>query len=119
MKRLLLLWLLLVALIPSSYSISVSPGAEGRDGADSIMERVRFFAPFYDGLVDDYRANLYVKGEVDVHRKNFLLRFIPSMFHLRKGERQYLIENFSDLHYSAPDLYDQKITASVGTVNKL
>ena len=87
--------------------------------ADSIMERVRFFAPFYDGLVNDYRANLYVKGEVDIERKNFLLRFLPSMFRLRKGERQYLIENSSDLHYCAPDLYDQKITASTGTVNKL
>lgn len=87
--------------------------------ADSIMERVRFFAPFYDGLVDDYRAQLYIKGEVDVHRKNFLIRFLPSMFHLRKGERQYLIENYSELHYSSPDLYDQKVSASVGTVGKL
>lgn len=136
MRSLLLLWFLLVVFPPSVFSSSaVSCGADGgrettvyevsqrkkrvASDADSIMERVLFFAPFYDGLVDDYHAQLYIKGEVDVHRKNILLRFVPSMFHLRKGERQYLIENCSELHYSAPDLYDQKISASIGTVNKL
>lgn len=119
MKR-LLLWLLFVAFFSQATFSQAAPRRAVWDGgADSIMERVRFFAPFYDGLVDDYRAKLYIKGEVDIHRKNFLLRFLPTMFRLRKGERQYLIENCSDLHYTAPDLYDQKISASVGTVNKL
>ena len=82
------------------------------------MERVRFFAPFYDGLVDGYKARLYIKGEIDVARKNILLRFVPHMFRLRKGERQYLVETMSDLNYTAPDLFDQKVKASVGTVRK-
>lgn len=97
------------------YSFSASRHTD----ADSLMERVRFFAPFYDGLIDEYKARLYLKGVIDVKRKNVFLRFLPSMFRLRKGERQYLVENSSDVNYRAPNLFDQKITASTGTVGKL
>lgn len=108
-----------VAVPPSDYLKSLSVLSRQQDArADSIMERVRFFAPFYDGLVDGYKARLYIKGEIDVARKNILLRFVPHMFRLRKGERQYLVETMSDLNYTAPDLFDQKVKASVGTVRK-
>ncbi len=131
-----LLWLFVVWLLHlpllKAVAVQVNPSAVSVDSveeqtpvtvrhndADSIMERVRFFAPFYDGLIDEYKAKLYVKGVMEVKRKNIFLRFLPSMFHLRKGERQYLIENSSDVNYRAPNLFDQKITASTGTVGKL
>lgn len=116
--------MLLVCLAGSGTGLHVwageSPVIHGytEHKADSIMERVRFFAPFYDGLVDGYKAHLYIKGEIDVRKKNALIRLLPSMFHLRKGERQYLVESSSDLHYTAPDIFDQKLKASVGTVKK-
>lgn len=86
--------------------------------ADSIMEKVIFFAPFYENLVDDYRAELYIKGKVNVRKKNHLLRFVPSMFRLRKGVREYMMETCNDLHFTAPDIYDQKVKASVGTASE-
>ena len=84
--------------------------------ADSIIERVMTFAPLYETIVSDYRANLYIKGKMDIQKKNFILRYVPSMFRLQKGVREYLLETYSDLHYTAPNIYDQKVIASQGTV---
>ena len=83
--------------------------------ADSIMKKVIFFAPFYESIIDDYRADLYIKGKVNLRKKNHILRFIPTMFRIRKGVREYMMETYSDLHFTAPDIYDQKVKASVGT----
>ncbi len=38
------------------------------------------------------------------------------MFRLQKGVREYLLETYSDLHYTAPNIYDQKVKAYQGTV---
>lgn len=86
--------------------------------ADSIMSKVIYFAPYYAGLVDEYKAELYIKGRMNVKKKNHIIRFLPSMFRLRKGVREYLIETYSDLHFTAPNIYDQKVKASVGTASE-
>lgn len=112
----LMLWLATLSVRAADPLVPVVPIE--RKLADSLMERVRFFSPFYDGLVDSYKAKLYIKGEIDIRRKNGLIRYLPSMFHPQKGERQYMIETYGDLHYTAPDIYDRKVTATVGTVKK-
>ena len=53
--------------------------------ADSIMRQVIFYAPLYESIVDRYDASLYIKGRVHIPKKNRLIRFIPSMFRMRKG----------------------------------
>ena len=53
---------------------------------------------------------------MDIQKKNFILRYVPSMFRLQKGVREYMLETYSDLHYTAPNIYDQKVKASQGTV---
>lgn len=75
-------------------------------------------APRYAGIVRDYHSDLYVKGRVYVRKKNLLVRFVPSMFRLKKGIKEYLVESYSDLHFTAPNIYDQKIKAVYGTVDK-
>lgn len=41
------------------------------------------------------------------------------MFRMKKGVREYMMETYSELHYTAPDIYDQKVKASVGTSSEL
>ena len=94
----------------------MNPYTHQEISADSIIERVMTFAPLYETIVSDYRANLYIKGRMDIQKKNFILRYVPSMFRLQKGVREYLLETYSDLHYTAPNIYDQKVKASQGTV---
>lgn len=74
---------------------------------------------FYERVVDEYKAELYIKGWANISKKNHLLRFIPSMFRMKKGVREYMMETYSELHYTAPDIYDQKVKASVGTSSEL
>ena len=98
-------------------NVVLDPQTKRPISADSILNNVMTFAPFYEKLVTDYRADLYIKGTMDIKRKNFILRYVPSMFRLQKGVRQYMVETYSDLHFTAPNIYDQKVKASVGTVH--
>ena len=86
--------------------------------ADSIMEKVVFFAPLYERIVDSYDAELYIKGKINIKKQNRLLRYIPTMFRIRKGVKEYLMETYNELSFTAPDIYDQKVTATMGTANE-
>ncbi len=83
--------------------------------SDSIMECIFRFAPFYSRIIDEYKADLYLKGRLKVHKRNRLIRYVPSMFRFEEGITDYLTESFSELHYTAPDIYDRKIKAISGT----
>lgn len=126
MKRLFSIWIAICCLFPVAWSagragvgeeIPPHPGADKRL-ADSIMERVIFFAPFYESIVESYKAELYIKGKVNVRKKNHLIRFLPSMFRVKRGVREYMMETYSDLNFTAPNIYDQKVKASVGTASE-
>ena len=56
--------------------------------ADSIMEKVIFFAPLYERIVDSYNAELYIKGKINIKKQNKLLRYIPTLFRIRKGVKE-------------------------------
>ncbi len=118
----IILTLLLSALVLAGQPLQAKRAAGSRDArqalADSIMDKVIFFAPFYEHIVDDYHASLYIKGKVHVRKQNKLVRYIPSMFRLRKGVDDYIMENYSELHYTAPNIYDQKVTAGMGTSSR-
>ena len=102
----------------TAHDYVMNPYTRQEISADSIIERVMTFAPLYETIVSDYRASLYIKGKMDIQKKNFILRYVPSMFRLQKGVREYLLETYSDLHYTAPNIYDQKVKAYQGTVRR-
>ena len=82
---------------------------------DSILNNIFEFSPFYSRIVDEYKADLYLKGRVKVHKSNKLVRYIPSMFRLEKGVNDYIIESLSEMHYTAPDIYNRKVKAMSST----
>lgn len=82
---------------------------------DSILRNIFQFSPFYSKIVDEYKADLYLKGRVKVHKSNKLVKYIPSMFRLEKGVNDYIIESMSEMHYTAPDIYNRKIKAMSST----
>ena len=122
MKRLGSIWIslcLLLAAIPGAQAgHAARPGDPPSRTADSIMEKVIFFAPLYERIVEDYKAELYIKGKLNIRKRNHIMRFIPSMFRMRKGVNEYMMETYNDLHFSAPDQYDQKVKASAGTASE-
>lgn len=120
MRHYKLIWLLffiLFLLVPKGRANSVlNPYTREAISVDSILYNVMTFAPFYEKIVNDYRADLYIKGKLNIRKKNFMFRYLPKMFRMQKGVREYLMESYSDLHFTAPDIYDQKVIAGYGTV---
>ena len=85
---------------------------------DSILQNVFQFSPFYSRIVDEYKADVYMKQRVKVHKQNKLVRYIPSMFRLEKGVNDYILESLSEIHYRAPDIYNRKVKAVSGTFRR-
>ena len=83
--------------------------------ADSILQNIFQFSPFYSRIIDEYIADLYLKGKLKVHMRIHLIRFVPSMFRFEKNVNDYMIESVSEMHYTAPDIYDRKINALSST----
>lgn len=116
------IWLAIVLLLSAALRAGAArvlyPADPKTRLADSIMAKAIFFAPLYEGVVDSYKAELYIKGRIHIRKQNRLLRFVPSMFRLQKGVKEYMMETYSDLNFTAPNLYDQKVKASVGTASE-
>ncbi len=113
-----------IILLPFLFTLFFVPQARGDNDipvydnpalVDSIVRNVISLSPYYERIVLDYHADLYIKGHLDIKKKNFGFRYIPKMFRLQKGVSEYLIESCSELHYTAPNIYDQKVIASYGT----
>ena len=112
LKRFLLIWIgvcFLLSGVQKVGAVSVSyPKDKDVLSADSLMDKVIFFAPFYERIVDSYKAELYIKGRANIRKKNHIIRFIPSMFRIRKGVKEYMMETYSDLNFTAPIFMTRK-----------
>lgn len=122
MKRIIFIYILLFASFPLLFA------KDGKDTlqnpraclppVETIVGHAMENAPRYAGIVRDYRSDMYVKGRMYVRKKNLLVRFVPSMFRPKKGIKEYMIESYSDVHFTAPNIYDQRVKAVYGTVDK-
>jgi hypothetical protein len=82
---------------------------------DSIMQHVFQFSPLYAHVIDEYECDIYLKGRLNVYKRNRLIRYVPAMFRFEKGVNDYLFESLSEMHYTAPDIYDRKVKAVSST----
>ena len=82
---------------------------------DSVLTHIFHAATLYATEVKEYKADLYLKGLFHIHKQNRIIKYIPSMFRLEKGVNQYIQESISELHYTAPNIYDRKIRAMAST----
>jgi hypothetical protein len=90
---------------------SVPAGTVG----DSIVQQVLHYSPLYARIIDEYKCDLYLKGRLKVYKRNRLIRYVPAMFRFDKTKNDYLIESLSEMHYTAPDIYDRKVKAVSST----
>lgn len=86
------------------------------EAADSIISRMHRAAAQYADFIHEYHAELYVKAQLDIIRKNAGFRYIPGLFRSDRNTNRYIVETYSDLHYTAPNIYDQKVKAYTGTM---
>ena len=86
---------------------------------DYIIDRTIEAAPEYESLIEEYTANLYTKGYINIKKSNILINYVPAMFKLKKGVKEYITESYSELHYTSPYIFDRKIKAYNGTIDKV
>ena len=82
---------------------------------DSILDKIFYSATRYSSVVKEYKSELYLKGLFKVHHTNRIMKYLPSMFRLEKGINNYIHESISDIHYTAPSIYDRKMRALIST----
>ena len=113
----LMIWLFFCMALPMALHAEGDRGLlpEKEVMSDSIMQHIFQFSPLYSKIIDEYKADVYMKGRVQVHKSNRLFKYIPSMFRLEKGVNDYIIESISEMHYRAPDIYDRKVKAVSST----
>lgn len=89
------------------------------EASDSIINNVLHFSSMYEKMVESYNAQLYIKSTKVIKKKNWLLRFAPSMFNGDGKTKEYITESQNELHYTAPNIYDQKMKALTGNSDHL
>jgi hypothetical protein len=90
--------------------VVITPGKE--DPAYAIMRKVIARAPFHLNQVKEYQADVYLRGTINLIKipriiaKNMEINGKKNV--LKSGD-VYLEESINQLHFQAPDKYDQKV----------
>lgn len=79
--------------------------------SDSVLHQIYRQAAIYATAVKEYKADLYLKGNLQLHKRNRIVKYLPSMFRFEKNVNEYIHESLSELHFTSPRIYDRKIRA--------
>lgn len=85
---------------------------------DIVLTNVFRTASQYSDVVRQYQAQVYMRAQYKVHRRNALIKLVPSMFKFYDGVSDYLTEAVSEVQYMAPDVYNMKLRALSGTFRR-
>ena len=88
--------------------ISVKPGSE--DPAYAIIRKAIGMAPYYQNQVKDFEAEVYIKGSLKIIKLTWLVkRAMRDEKDAPKEGTLYLQESVNNIHFTAPDKYDQTV----------
>lgn len=79
--------------------------------SDSIMRLVIQNASFYEHIFDGYKATIYVKGETQIKKKNFLIHFAHLVFPVEHNPSDAIFEMVSHSEFKTPGNYLHYIEA--------
>ncbi len=86
---------------------------------DSILKRTMSAAEKYNGLIENYKAEVYMRTYVETIKKNFLYKYthlIPQLALHDPNSNEAVIETISNLKYNYPNTYTQDIKNVTGTL---
>ncbi|MDD2244358.1 MAG: DUF5686 family protein [Dysgonamonadaceae bacterium] len=88
---------------------------------DSILKKAMQGAERYNGLVEKYKADVYMRSYIQTIKKNSLYKYthlIPNFILHDPNSDEVLIETISKLKYDYPKSYVQDIKYVTGTLTK-
>ncbi|MFO7371335.1 MAG: DUF5686 and carboxypeptidase regulatory-like domain-containing protein [Bacteroidales bacterium] len=92
--------------------VVITPGKE--DPAYAIMRKVIGLAPYHLNQVDEYEADVYLRGTLNILKmpriisKHAAVSTNGKEYHLKTGD-VFLEESVNRIHFRAPDKYEQKV----------
>ncbi|RPH31897.1 MAG: carboxypeptidase-like regulatory domain-containing protein [Bacteroidales bacterium] len=100
-----------VALNTKSYElkgVSVKPGSE--DPAYAIIRKAIGMAPYYLNQIKEFEAEVYLKGTLKIVKLTWIVkRAMRNEADAPKEGMLYLQESVNNIHFTAPDKYDQTV----------
>jgi hypothetical protein len=87
---------------------------ETHNKADSILSKMFEYQAYYEKYIDEFDANIYIKGNSHVNRKNILSRYAPDFLYLDKRGRNTFVESIIKVHFKQPDFFSHQIVAVNG-----
>jgi hypothetical protein len=85
------------------------------DQADSIIINVLKNREIYKKQVRKYDAQVYIKGNTAVNKKNILLRYAPDFLYVDRKGNNSLVEALVDIRYTIPSYFDNEIKVLNGS----
>ncbi|MDR0995739.1 MAG: DUF5686 and carboxypeptidase regulatory-like domain-containing protein [Tannerella sp.] len=94
-------------------------GSKGQDPAYAVMRAAIARAPFYLHQVQSYKAEIYLKGSFKIDKLPRIMQMMSAGGEVKAKEvvgRLFLVEQRTELNFTAPDRYAQKTLAVHSTV---
>lgn len=89
---------------------AVTITSNSEDAAYGIMRKAIGMAPYYQNQVKDYQAEVYMKGSIKIKKFSWIVkRAIRKEPDAPKEGVLYLQESVNNIHFTAPDKYDQHV----------
>ncbi len=79
--------------------------------AETIMAHVIEKAEVYEQIIQEYRAEIYLKGRTEILKKNFLIRFANHLFPLDWRINDQFFELVTNSRYNAPNNFIHTVKA--------
>lgn len=89
------------------------------DPAYEIMRKAIKRAPYHLQLVKEYEAESYIKGNMELTKVNSFIDKLSSDEGTKMSDyknKLFLQESYSNIRYTYPDKYEQKVTAFSSTI---
>lgn len=81
---------------------------------DSIMKKVIEYAELYKTAISHYEVEIYIKGETEILKQNFLMRFAHHILPVDPKRDNTLFELISQSQFDAPNSYIHRFEAIHG-----
>jgi hypothetical protein len=82
--------------------------------ADDILSKMFEYQEYYGKYIDEFDADIYIKGNSYVKKKNILYRYAPDFLYLDKKGKNTFVETILKVHFKQPDLFSHRIVAVNG-----
>lgn len=78
---------------------------------DGILLKLFEYQDYYGKYFDEFDADIYIKGNYSVKKKNILSRYAPDFLYLGKTGKNMFVESIIKVHFKQPDYFSHRIVA--------